>query len=1019
MAQNNQLGGYRREHYNNSRSRRLTRNWIGIAAVIIIATALSVSAIQNPGQSNGSQSGARNAGVKPKRTTERRGKRSASKLSISSVSGVAESSIVDGTSPILATADFDLVGLAVTAGPSSLTVPKNTPTSIQTSVRVPDGTDPATIIGELNPNYRVRGELTGPSLTAPLTLEAPIGQALNIPPLTNAGDHQVRNLRVVDTGLPDQPVVTTVTPDSCGIVVIERLLISQVEVHELTYDQIIQAGINITDDSYRAFNFVLGIGTTSSPQTITIPVAFPGVGVKSLPPVVGTPSVSGPDFGADVPSVIPVMLTMPDTGDGKASGQPPMGGDGQPVRIPRVIIFPARVGFLHKFFEAIVIVGNGAPGGTPLVLHSLHASAHLPNNGTPADLSDDPLRIATTQTGGRVSELDLHGLGPDGKYGTGDDTVSFGPGQSGQASFLLEGLKEGLHPIDFDLEAMLEGLPGGPIKVRGEVSGAVLVRDASFAVTFTHPGVVRAGNEYDLGMTIYNSGQTDIHGAFAELARNSISGAELIGQDAGERQFDTTIKRGESATVKWRLRSNTTGEVTASYVKVGDGISAGLALVTGVGDRNIPLSPDSLILPDPVKQLPSNVVEAARALLGQAWSIANAPPGSLPAGMKPVTKQTVVNRAVELGIAGMRVDFGEQVGVSLDTILRDWLGELQTVPDPGFADTQRNTRSGYEWFDSLGDEFYKRLNAGASSVSPLDLHQEFANTELPRSTFISALVTHANGQPIAGARFVDAKGNRVGFGASVDERDGALAQGSSIRLAHTDIISGASSSVGEMLAVSNPTIDNWTLELNGWQTGSVDISLLAPATSQAYSQFVWNGVQITQGGKYRIRFKPLSVTTSPVLEEFKNGSWQLAAVTAAVTPLNQPSPRVVGVIQVTPEVVGGGDKYGRLIGILFSKPMLQDQAQTLSRYKIGGGVLKGLSPAQQVGDPISVTGAKIDYGNRFVFRSLNSTIGPYIDRDLTITSLQDSHRLSLSPSPVTRTITPRVSPDGVPPGAYL
>ena len=28
---------------------------------------------------------------------------------------------------------------------------------------------------------------------------------------------------------------------------------------------------------------------------------------------------------------------------------------------------------------------------------------------------------------------------------------------------------------------------------------------------------------------------------------------------------------------------------------------AGLALVTGVGDRNIPLSPDSLILPDPVR----------------------------------------------------------------------------------------------------------------------------------------------------------------------------------------------------------------------------------------------------------------------------------------------------------------------------------------------------------------------------------------------------------------------------------
>src|SRR5258705_691237 len=103
MAQNNQLGGNRRDHNKNSRSRKLTRNWIGIAAVLIIATAFSVSAIQNPGQSNGSQSGARNAGVKPKRTPVRRGKSSANKVSISSVSGVAESSIIDGTSPILAT----------------------------------------------------------------------------------------------------------------------------------------------------------------------------------------------------------------------------------------------------------------------------------------------------------------------------------------------------------------------------------------------------------------------------------------------------------------------------------------------------------------------------------------------------------------------------------------------------------------------------------------------------------------------------------------------------------------------------------------------------------------------------------------------------------------------------------------------------------------------------------------------------------------------------------------------------
>jgi hypothetical protein len=686
------------------RTRVSLRTWTILALVLFMVFGIGVSALQIPGQSGG-----RNAGVKPKRTTDRRArtKRDSKNKSLTDTSS---NSIL---SPVLATADFDLLGLAVTADPATLTVPKNTATSIRTSVRVPEGTDPLNIIAALNPNYRVRGELTGPSLTAPLALEAPIGQPLNIPALSNAGDHIVRNLRVVDLSTPEQTVVTSVTPDSVGIVVIERLLISQVQVNELNYDQIIQAGINITGDSYRAFNFTLGVATTSNAQTITIPVAFPPVGVLDPRPIIGTPSVSSP--GIDVPTVMPVMLTV-EGPDGEPSGLPVLAGE-TPLQIPGVIVFPGRVGFLHQFFEAIVIVSNGAPNGAPLVIHNLRAKAHLPDQGTPADVSDDPLRIAETQLGGRVEELELHGLGADNKYGTGDDVTSFGPGEAGQASFLLEGLKEGLHTVNFDLEAMLEGLPSGPVKVRGEVSGAVLVRDASFAVTFTHPSVVRDRTEYDLGMTIYNSGPTDIQGAFAQLPPTSISGAEFRDQDTGLRQFATTIKRGESSTVKWRLRATVTGEVTASYVKVGDGVSAGLALVTGVGDRNIPLSPDSLILPDPVKQLPPNVVDAARALLGQAWSIANAPAGSLPQGVTKVTKQTVVDRAVELGIAGMRVDFGEPVMVSLDTALRDWLGELQEAPDAGFADTQRNTRSGYEWFDSVGAEIYDRLNTGPSPVT--------------------------------------------------------------------------------------------------------------------------------------------------------------------------------------------------------------------------------------------------------------------------------------------------------------
>ena len=67
-----------------------------------------------------------------------------------------------------------------------------------------------------------------------------------------------------------------------------------------------------------------------------------------------------------------------------------------------------------------MIVGNGAPGDSPLVMHGLRAQIELPQAPNPVD---NPLRVAEIQVGGAVEELELHALGPDGIYGTHDDVV--------------------------------------------------------------------------------------------------------------------------------------------------------------------------------------------------------------------------------------------------------------------------------------------------------------------------------------------------------------------------------------------------------------------------------------------------------------------------------------------------------------------------------------------------------------------------------------------------------------------
>ncbi len=910
---------------------------------------------------------------------------------------------------ILASADFNLIGLVGTVTPPTQVVPKNVPTAVLTSIQVPEGEDAAAIIAQLNPNYRIRGELTGPSFTSPRMVDAPIGQAITIPAMPNAGDHVLQNLRIVDITDPTHSPLAPVNPDSVGITVIENILVTQVQVTEMTYDQIIQSGINLNNSNYNYFNFVLGLGTSSGTVPIQIPVALPTTGGQ--PPVVGNPSggVGVGGIAVPLPDIVPIMLEAVDE---EGNNIPiPTGGGGGTMQIPGVVVFPGRIGLLHQFFEAIVIVANGAPNGAPLVITNLRATSKLPDAGTPNDPTDDPLRIAETQQGGVQTQLEIHGLGPDGRYGTADDTTSFNPGQSGQAAFLLEGLKEGLHTVNFDLEGTLQGLPGGNVTVRGSVPGAVLVRDAQFGVTFTHPAVVRAGQEYDLGLTVFNSGNRNISGIVLNLGGNSISGADLVDTETEEKTLTQTIPPGGSGTVKWRLRSNTTGQVTASYVKVGNGIAAGLNLVTGVGDRNVPLSPDSLILPEPVRHLPPEVVEAARQMLGQAWSVATAPSGSLPAGVLPVDKQTVVGKAVELGWAGLRVEFHEDRDTSLRTLLRDWLGENQSNSSSGFADALRNTTAGNYFYDVVGTKFYESL----ATETPFDFHKKLVDAESSRSSFISAVISQPNGQQIAGAKIISPSNQSVGFGANASERFGDLRTGAALNLLQTDPHNAANNTRGNLLLVSKPASGNWSLELTGWTDGNADVSILAPTSGKNYRQLIFSNVAVTAGKRYRITFKS-SGTTAPIIEEFVNGAFQPVNLPFTSTELTDPIPVITGVVQITEDVIEGGDKYGRLVGILFSKPMVKSSVESAGRYQIGGGELVA-DPSQIVGRRIKPTASIQNFGERFSVLALDAPVGPFIKRNVTANGIVDKSGKVIANS--TQEIEMRVSPRGIPPGGYM
>ena len=176
---------------------------------VLTFTGAGLSGLTSADQTKASQesNGTRPANGRAKEPARR------SKTRLNNSENFEPASVGVPTGPVLATADFNLIGLAVTAAPASQTVPVNTPTVVNTSVQTPSGVDPSTIISQLNPNYRVMGELSGPSFSSPQELSAAIGQPLQVPALTVAGDHVVQNLRVVDSGSSSNPVVAPFSPN--------------------------------------------------------------------------------------------------------------------------------------------------------------------------------------------------------------------------------------------------------------------------------------------------------------------------------------------------------------------------------------------------------------------------------------------------------------------------------------------------------------------------------------------------------------------------------------------------------------------------------------------------------------------------------------------------------------------------------------------------------------------------------------------------------------------------------------
>ena len=606
----------------------------------------------------------------------------------------------------LTTLDYRITGRSLAVSPAALSVPKG----IAGSVAVAYSGDAAFAQGAF-----VSATLRGPSFPAREILGA-VGQPLLLPPLPLVGDYRLDQVRLVRVEGTNTVTLLEGTPSSVPITVFDEVLVSRVTSRPLTSAEISERGISIDESNFRAVEFEVGFVLDGR----TIPVRFPVVtpSIRQTTEIVPAAELQerlaeaariNEEIAANLVQLPQELRSAGLQIQTQPIGFQPVDGEGAGIDlvippIPALMVIPGNVGFLNQFFSVQLFTENGAPSGSGLSVVNVRGTLKLPTGADGIAASshdapgDDPLRFARIGAGREVQPVQsVVRPGPDGQVGTADDIPRLQPGEGGQAEFLVEGLQEGLHLMDIELTADLEGLVAGPVRIVGKAAGSVLVRNPNFSLAFSHPKTVRSGEPYEAAVTVLNTSAVRANQVSVTLPSSSLSGAVFEG-DQQPTVFLGDIPPGQSATARYRMRSQRTGSIRFSNLTVGDDASTGRFLLTmGVDERGVALSGDTIGLPGLVTNLPPGIRRAADRMLGQALSLATA--GVVPAGVLRLDRSVVTRRSLDLAEAGQRILYGDATNRVLVDLLLDWQGGRSF--QEGWDQILRETDAGREWREAL------------------------------------------------------------------------------------------------------------------------------------------------------------------------------------------------------------------------------------------------------------------------------------------------------------------------------
>ncbi len=880
----------------------------------------------------------------------------------------------------LTSMQYQISGTFLQVTPVVLSVPKGIAGSVLPQVEAAGSTNNAAV-AQLAAGAYVQATLRGPAFPSPLRIVAAPNTPLLLPAINLVGDYELDNIALVDAATGATRMEAS--PATVPVHVFDQLLISSVTSQPLTIDQIQQKGIDIDSSNFRAVQFNVSFVLDGQ----TIPVSFPVVSptftdsteiipadevqaklqqaaainqqiassVVQLPPQLQTAGLNIQIQGINFQDV------DPSPGQNLALAIPP---------IPALMVIPGNIGYLHEFFSVQIFTENGAPTGSGLSVGNIQATLQLPS-GPDGIVStnynqpgDDPLRFARIGPNKIIQPTQpVVDPGPDGQLDTADDITTLQPGETGQGEFLVEGLQEGLAVMNINLTADLYGLAAGVVHVQGVAAGSVLVRNPSFSLTFVHPDVVRVGEPYTASITVLNTGITPANLVQVNLNKNSISGAMLAAGQAETVQLGT-IMPGQTATATYSMVAERNGQIAFSDLTTGDdSVTGNFKFTMGVDAQGVPLSPDTIVMPDYVNYLPADLVAAANRVLGQALSIATA--AQLPPGIVSVNNAIITRRVLDLAEAGQRVQYGDPLNRVLPDLLRDWQGGR--VPDDGFDSLVRTSDAGAQWRSVLF--------ADMEIADGLDGTQRLTN----RAPDLAGL----------GQQFVVASAGpgqlRVDFSGGTNS---ATLAGSSQPYA---LDYGGSNGEWAVTSYLTNAVYTWAFT-NGPPTA--DMAVLLVGTNGQAQQLRWQVASPPVTAIYHFALNdPLQQ-----LQVDANGDGMIdASLAPSQSVVNELPPALVAVQQDLNVVAGrpanpcvgpNYGNYGTVVAVVYSKPMTQTSAGATNSYAVEGD-----NGANSVA---------IQPSGRVALLNLRKGISAIIPRKLLISGVTDVHGNSLvaSPTPV-------------------